>query len=141
MTLFTGLTLLKSCEGFRNFIDRDCMKMIGVKMIWGTQPSHRGDKTWDIYDNANSKWVSAGVPCKMVNGWNHMTLHMQRKSDNTLIYQSITLNGTNYALNISNSPGKASASWWGLTVNYQMDGDSTPDANTTYLDIFSLTYW
>jgi hypothetical protein len=110
-------------------------------MIWGTQCSHRGDKSWDIYDNVNHKWVSAGIPCKMVNGWNHMTIHAQRGSDNILLYQSIVLNGTIYPLNIKNGPGKASASWWGVTVNYQMDSDSTPDANTTYLDNFSLTYW
>ncbi|MGB8477354.1 MAG: hypothetical protein WCE63_00755 [Acidobacteriaceae bacterium] len=117
------------------------MYMNGAKMIFGTQCSHRGDKSWDIYDNVNGKWVSAGIPCKMVDGWNHLTIHVQRKSDNTLVYQSIDLDGTNYALNVSYPPGKASSSWWGVTVNYQMDGDSGPDANTTYLDNFSLTYW
>lgn len=117
------------------------MYMNGAKMIFGTQCSHRGDKSWDIYDNVNGKWVSAGIPCKMVNGWNHLTIHVQRKSDNTLVYQSIDLDGTNYTLNRSYPPGTAPSTWWGITVNYQMDGDSTPDANTTYLDNFSLTYW
>lgn len=70
-----------------------------------------------------------------------MTIHAQRASDNTWLYQSIVLNGATYPLNIKNCPGKTSASWWGVTVNYQMDGDSTPHANTTYLDNFSLTYW
>ncbi len=117
------------------------MYMNGTKMIFGTQCSHRGDKSWDIYDNVNAKWISAGIPCKMVNGWNHLTIHVQRKSDNTLVYQSIDLDGTNYALNITYPPGTSPSSWWGVTVNYQMDGDSTPDTNTTYLDNFSLTYW
>lgn len=117
------------------------MYMNGARLIWGTQCSHRGDKSSDIYDNVKSKLVSAGAACNMVNGWNHMTIHGQRKSDNTLLYQSIVLNGTTYPLDITNGPGKASAKWWGVTVNYQMDSDSTPDANTTYLDNFSLPYW
>jgi hypothetical protein len=59
------------------------MNMNGAKMIFGTQCSHHGDKAWDIYDNVNGKWVSAGIPCKMVDGWNHLTIQVQRKSDNT----------------------------------------------------------
>lgn len=76
----------------------------------------------------------------MVNGWNHLTIHVQKESDNVLLYQSIDVNGTNHALNIKYSAAKAPARGWGVTVNYQMDGDSTPDTNTTYLDNFSLTY-
>ncbi len=108
-------------------------------MIWGTQCSQRGNKSWVIYDNVNGKWVSARLPCKIVDGWNHVTIHVQRKSDIALVYQSIDLDGTNYALNISYPPGKASAHRWGVTVYYQMDGNSGPDKNTTYLDNFSLT--
>ncbi len=117
------------------------MYMNGVGMIFGTQCNYLGDKDWDIWDNTNKHWVSTGIPCKMVNGWNHLTIHVQRMSDNTLLYQSIELNGTNYALNISYPPGTAPSSWWGVTVNYQMDGDSKPDPNTTYLDNFTFTYW
>jgi hypothetical protein len=62
----------------------------------------------------------------------------KKESDNSLLYQSIDLDGTSYPLNIKYPAGKASSSWWGVTVNDQMDGDATPDANTTY---FSLTYW
>jgi hypothetical protein len=114
--------------------------MSGVKMVFGTQCSHKGDKAWDIYDNVHGKWVSAGVPCKMVNGWNHLKIQFQRNAGNVLVYKSIELDGTTYTLNISYPPGTSPLSWWGLTVNYQMDGDSAPDPNTTYLDNFSLTY-
>lgn len=116
------------------------MYLHGIKMVFGTQCSHMGDKSWDIYDNVHGKWVSAGVPCKMVDGWNHLTIHVQREADNTLLYQSIELDGTTYKLNKTYPPGTSDSSWWGLTVNYQMDGDSKPDANTTYLDNFSFTY-
>lgn len=117
------------------------MYMNGIGMIWGTQCNYLGDKDWDIWDNANKHWVSAGIPCNFVNGWNHLTIHAQRESDNTLLYQSIELDGTTYTLDKTYPPGTADSTWWGVTVNYQMDGDSKPDANTTYLDNFSLTYW
>jgi hypothetical protein len=117
------------------------MYMNGIGMIWGTQCNYLGDGDWDIWDNADKHWASAGIPCKFVNGWNHLTIHAQRESDNTLLYQSIELDGTTYTLDKTYPPGTADSTWWGVTVNYQMGGDSKPDANTTYLDNFSLTYW
>lgn len=117
------------------------MYMNGVGMIWGTQCNYLGDKDWDIWDNVHSHWVSVGVPCKLVNGWNHVTIQVQRNPDNTLLYQSIELDGTTYMLNRTYPPGIATSGWWGVTANYQMDGNSTQSANITYLDNFSVTYW
>ena len=117
------------------------MYMNGVGMIWGHQCNNLGDGDWDIWDNVNNAWVSAGVPCQFVNGWNHVTIQAHRESDNTLLYESIELNGTTYALNKTYPPGVASSGWWGITANYQMDGNSTQSANTTYLDNFNFTYW
>jgi hypothetical protein len=54
------------------------MYMHGIGMIWGHQCNYLGDGDWDIWDNVNAKWVSAGVPCYFVNGWNHVTIQMQR---------------------------------------------------------------
>jgi len=117
------------------------MYMNGVGMIWGTQCDHLGDGDWDIWDNVNNLWVSADVPCQFVNGWNHLTLNLQREDDNSLLYESIELNGTTYALNKTYPPGVADPSWWGITANYQMDGNAAFTANTTYVDNFSVTYW
>lgn len=117
------------------------MYMNGAGMVWGTQCNHLGGGNWDIWDNVNSVWVSAGVPCQFVNGWNHVTLSLQRGADNTLNYQSIKLNETTYILNKSYPAGVADKSWWGVTANYQMDGNFASTANTTYVDNFTVTYW
>lgn len=118
------------------------MYMNGVSMIWGNQCNHLGGGTWDIWDNVNSHWVSTGVACKLIDkGWNHVTIEMQRKSDNTLLFQSFTLNGVTTTLNAAYAPSTVPASWWGITVNYQMDGDYKQSPNTTYLDNLTLTYW
>jgi hypothetical protein len=115
--------------------------MNGVGMLWGTQCNNLGGKVWDIWDNVNAKWVSTGVACNLINnGWNHVTIQGQRGAGNAVIYQTITLNGTTANINSTYPPFTVPVSWWGVTVNYQMDGNSTQAANTTYVDNFSLTY-
>lgn len=118
------------------------MYLNGAGMIWGTQCNNLGGKVWDIWDNVNAAWVSSGVSCSLINdGWNHVTIQVQRQSDNSLLYKSITLNGVTANINKTYAPFSVPASWWGVTVNYQMDGNYSQSANTTYLDNFSLTYW
>jgi hypothetical protein len=117
------------------------MYLDGVGILWGNQCDHLGGGDWDIWDNANGVWVSTGHPCSFVNGWNHVTIDAQRGTNNAVVYQSITLNGTTYTLNKSYAPFTVPVSWYGVTVNYQMDGNSKESANTTYVDNFSLTYW
>jgi hypothetical protein len=77
----------------------------------------------------------------MVNGWNHLTLQFQRDANNNLIYKTITVNGVTANINETFAPFSVPTDWYGITVNYQMDGDSKQSANTTYLDNLSLTYW
>lgn len=117
------------------------IQMNGVSMNWGHQCSQLGDGTWDIWDNVGAKWVSTGIPCQFAQGWNHLTLKVQREPDNSLLYQSITLNGTTYPLNKTYLPGTAPSTWWGLSANFQIDSNSTGAANSVYMDNFSFTYW
>jgi hypothetical protein len=113
-----------------------------LSLIWGNQCRIAGGNEWDIWDNVNSKWVPTGASCYPIsNGWNHLTIQVQRESDNWLLFQTITLNGVTSTINQYYAPGSAPSSWWGITVNYQMDGNSKQSAYTTYLDNFSFTYW
>lgn len=118
------------------------MYMDGVGMEWGTECNHLADGDWDIWDNVNAKWVSTGAACNLNNNaWNHVTIQVQRESDNSLLYQSITMNGVTATINQTMAPFSVPKGWYGVTVNYQMDGNYRQAANTTYLDNFSLTYW
>jgi hypothetical protein len=65
---------------------------------------------------------------------------VQRQPDNTLLYQSITLNGVTSNLDKVSAPISVPQGWWGITVNYQMDGNFRQAANTTFLDNFRFTY-
>jgi hypothetical protein len=114
----------------------------GLSLIWGQQCRVLGGYTWDIWDNINATWISTGIPCHPVNNaWNHVTIQMQRESDNWLLFQSVTLNGVTTPVNRYYQASTAPSSWWGVTVNYQMDGNSKQTGYSTYLDGFSLTYW
>jgi hypothetical protein len=118
------------------------MYMNGVGLLWGTQCSHLADGDWDIWNDASAAWVPTGIACNLRNNaWNRVTIQVQRETNNDLLYQSITQNGVTSNLNKTIAPFTVPASWWGITVNYQMDGNSVQSANTTYLDNFSLFYW
>jgi len=122
------------------------MYMNSVGMIWGTQCNNLGGGSngavWDIWNNVSGAWVSTGVPCNLNNNaWNHITIQAQRQPDDTLLYESITLNGTTSLLNASYPPYTAPTGWWGVTLNYQMDGNYNEASNTTYVDNLTFTYW
>jgi len=113
----------------------------GLGFIWGTECIVAGGHVWDVWDNVNAKWVNTGIPCNpLTNAWNHLTVQVQRTSDNQLLYQSITLNGVTNTLNWYFSPGSAPG-WWGITINYQMDGNYAQQAYSIYLDNLNFTYY
>jgi hypothetical protein len=108
--------------------------------IFGHECRIAGGNEWDVWDNQNQKWVPTGVPCyPNNNSWNHVTIQVQRNSNNELVYQSITLNGNTANLNWTFPPG-SSPGWYGVTINYQMDGDQNQDSYTVYLDNLTFTY-
>jgi len=112
----------------------------GLSFIWGHECRVAGGNEWDIWDNQSGHWVATGIPCyPKSNDWNHLVIQVQRTSDNQLLYQSITLNGQQYNLNATYAP--TSTSWFGVTINYQMDGNSSQTPYSVYLDNLTFRYW
>jgi hypothetical protein len=108
--------------------------------IWGNECRIAGGHEWDIWDNINQHWVPTGIPCNPVsNSWNHVTIQVQRTADNHLLYQSITMNGVTNTLNQYYSP-RSAPGWWGVTINYQMDGNYKQSAYSVYLDQLTFSY-
>ena len=108
--------------------------------IWGHECRIAGGHEWDTWDNVNKKWVPTGVACNPVsNSWNHLVITVKRTSDNKLTFQSITLNGKTSNLNITRPHGTA-VGWFGVTINWQYDGNKNQDPYSVYLDQFHFTY-
>ncbi len=108
---------------------------------WGHECRVGGGHEWDVWNNVSAKWVPTGIACNpLENAWNHLIIQVQRTSDNQLLYQSITLNGVKNTINQYYGPFSA-VGWYGITVNYQMDGDSTQQAYTAFLDELNFTYY
>jgi len=116
--------------------------MDGQGMEWGTECNHLDHKVWDIWDNVNVTWVPTNIPCSLNDkGWNHVSFDVSRGANNSLIYNSITVNGVTSQINQTFPPMVVPSSWFGMTVNYQMDGNYNQTKNTTYLDNLEITYW
>ena len=109
--------------------------------IWGHECRIAGGHEWDTWDNVNKHWVATGIPCNPVaNSWNHLILQVSRDNNNQLVFESITLNGTTHTLNITRPHGTAGADWWGVTINWQYDGNKNQDPYTVYIDKLNFTY-
>ncbi len=107
---------------------------------WGHECRTGGGNEWDIWDNANAKWVATGIACNPINNqWNHLTIQVQRTTDNKLLYQSITFNGVIHVLNKIYAPFSA-VGWYGITVNYQQDGNYKQTPYTVYVDKLNFKY-
>jgi hypothetical protein len=108
--------------------------------IWGHECRIAGGNEWDVWDNVNSQWVPTGIACHPnSNAWNHVTIQVQRTTSNQLLFQSITLNGVTGYVNQYYNPGSA-VGWYGVTINYQQDGNSSQSPYSVYLDQLTFTY-
>jgi hypothetical protein len=112
----------------------------GQSFIWGHECRIAGGHEWDIWDNPGQKWHPTGIPCNPVNNaWNHLVIHAQRTSDNHLLFQSISLNGQIATLNYSES--STPTTWYGITINYQQDGNYKQQPYSIWLDKLTFSYW
>jgi hypothetical protein len=112
----------------------------GKSYIWGHECRIAGGHQWDIWDNQGQTWHPTGIACNPNNkAWNHLTIQVQRTSDGHLLFQSITLNGNKSTLNYYESP--TSTGWYGVTVNYQMDGNASQQPYSVWLDNLNFNYW
>lgn len=113
----------------------------GLGFTFGHECRIAGGHEWDVWDNANYKWVATGIPCNPnLNAWNHLVITVSRTSDNQLLYRSISLNGQTSTLNWYFPPFNAPGDWWGITINYQQDGNNQQSAYTVYVDKLNFTY-
>src|SRR5207253_6539852 len=91
-----------------------------------------GGHQWDVWDNPNQKWHPTGIPCNPINGWNHVVIQVQRTASDQLLFKSITFNGVTSNVNYVSNP--ISTTWYGVTINYQQDGNYAQQPYSIWLD-------
>ena len=112
----------------------------GNSFIWGHECRIAGGHQWDIWDNPGMKWIPTGIPCNPKNNaWNHLVIQAERTSDNHLLFKSITLNDQTSTLNHYESP--TPTNWYGITINYQQDGNYKQQPYSIWLDKLTFSYW
>lgn len=112
----------------------------GKSFIWGHECRIQGGHEWDIWDNVTEHWIKTGIPCKPVSGkWNHLVLRVQRTSDDKQLFESIELNGQVNPVNHTGDP--RSTNWYGVTANYQIDGNNVQKPYAVFIDRLNFSYW
>lgn len=113
----------------------------GKSFIWGHECRIAGGHEWDTWDNAKQVWVPSGIPCNPKNNeWNHVVIEVERTNDDRLLFKSITLNGETAMVNRYDNPTPKSG-WYGVTINYQQDGNRNQDPYSIWLDKLNFKYW
>lgn len=113
----------------------------GKSHIWGHECRlGGGGYEWDIWNNPAQKWSPTGIPCRpQANAWNHVIIEVERTSDDNLHFVSITLNGTKTMVDRYDT--STPTNWYGITLNYQQDGDYAQHGYSVWLDKMNLEYW
>ncbi len=111
----------------------------GKSFIWGHECRVAGGHQWDVWNNQSQSWHATGIPCNPVNGWNHLTIQVQRTSNNEVLFKTITLNG--YTANTNYYSWPTNTSWYGVTINYQQDGNYAQQPYAIWLDKLNFSYW
>ena len=112
----------------------------GKSFIWGHECRIAGGNEWDIWNDQAQAWKPTGIACNPVsNSWNNLVIQVQRTSDDQLLFQSITLNGQTATLNYQESP--TATNWYGITINYQQDGNALQEPYSVWLDWMNFSYW
>lgn len=111
------------------------------KYIFGTECNLKEFKTWRIWDTANVKWVNTGVPCAVPAAykWHHLVWEFKREGDYTT-YIAVTVNGVKTYIN-RQFLSRPVTNAYEINVAFQMDGNSTQEDHSVWLDKVILNYW
>jgi hypothetical protein len=113
----------------------------GKSFIWGHECRVAGGHEWDTWDNVNNHWIKTGIPCNpKENEWNHVVIEVQRTDDDRLLFKSITVNDVKSATTRYDSPTMRK-DWYGVTINYQQDGNRDQAPYSIWLDKVNFSYW
>ncbi len=100
-----------------------------------------GSGVWKVWDSKNQGWVKTGIACTRppARTWQHVVFEYAR-SGGKAVFVAITINGTKHYVNKSFYPQSKSGDG-SIGIHFQVDGNSTQDDYTAWIDKLSLYYW
>lgn len=121
-----------------------------LDMMWGMQWNQRKGR-WQVWNQGTNHWIDTSVTTGPNFGdWNHIQIAGHRVIGDTgcdgtecLYYDSFTLNGTTYTLNMTEPAGPIHPGWHSAS-GFQFQLDSTPVKTGTatlseYIDQANMT--
>lgn len=135
--------------GYMQGIEFDINQFLnGRQYTWGHEcRGNISGNEWDVWEASGTTagkgtWRPTGIPCyPKGSAWNHIRLTVERTSTNTLHYISIELNGKTSYVNKYYKSGPANPDWHAITLNFQLDGDSSMHGYSAWVDQMALYYW
>ena len=113
----------------------------GVEYMFGTECTY-ATGYWNIWNQGAGAWVPTQIVYQpfIPNVWHHIVWQVHRTSDTQMHYDSLTLDGIQYSLNLTEPPGPLPSGWTdNLGVQWQLDTASSPLAFNEWIDNVKLT--
>ena len=112
----------------------------GTRYVFGTECSYRHTGDWQIWDTAGGKWFNTDVPCPVVSAktWHHLVWQFERVGGKAH-FISVTLDDQTSTVDKYFDPAKYGSQ--GVSIAFQLDGDSHQTPYTVWLDKVNLTSW
>ena len=132
-----------SAVGAAQALEFDSFQFVGgYNYMFGSQ-CNLGGGVWDVWDEADGKWVSTGIACKEFQAgvWHHIQWYVQRTAGaQKYTFVTLVVDGTAYPVNMSYAPSYVG---WSDNVGaqYQLDVNATGAGYHEWVNQSTLTVW
>jgi hypothetical protein len=113
----------------------------GIEYMFGTECTY-ATGLWNVWNQGGGTWVPTQLACQAFtpNVWHHIVWQVHRTPDTQMHYDSLTLDGIQYSLNLTEPSGPLPSGWTdNLGVQWQLDTASSPLAFNEWIDNVKLT--
>jgi hypothetical protein len=97
---------------------------------------------WQVWDDANQRWVPTSAPCARQAASSHVQLRLEfERSNGQAHFVSIGTNGAIVPLNMAFNPQPINGASGDFGVHIQLNANGNPDPYSVWVHNFALTYW
>jgi hypothetical protein len=123
-------------------LEYDMVQFVGGReYTFGSQCVYASGR-WDVWNQRSGSWVQTSLPCYKFSPyvWHHIVWQVHRTSDTNMHYDSLTLDGVQHTLNITEPSGPLPSGWTdNLCVQWQLDTGGSSQSFSEWVDNVKLT--